>query len=157
MIDVRRIGAGESVAVDEKLTIAMAPGFGVGDTADVAVAGCLTNMDKHFALEARGECDISAVCSLCLAPVDVSAKFQIMETFVEEDGGEDDIIFTDKMIDLTPAVQRNLLLNLPMKILCKADCAGLCPKCGHDLNKGACDCEPEINENFRQLLQLFEE
>jgi len=156
MIDIRRIGAGESVAVDENVAIAIPPGFGVGSDADVSVSGCLTNFGKSFALEAQGKCDIDAVCSLCLTPMRLSVVFQIDEKFVEENPDADDIIFSDKMIDLVPAIERGLYVNLPMKPQCNADCAGLCPNCGHNLNEDSCNCGGVINEQFRQLLQLFE-
>ncbi len=28
-------------------------------------------------------------------------------------------------------------------LLCRPDCAGLCPHCGTNLNDGACDCEED--------------
>jgi uncharacterized protein len=43
-------------------------------------------------------------------------------------------------LDLTPALREQLLLAVPGYPLCREDCAGLCPKCGVDLNEGSCDC-----------------
>ncbi|MDH5566635.1 MAG: DUF177 domain-containing protein [Myxococcales bacterium] len=37
-------------------------------------------------------------------------------------------------------------LALPVKPLCREDCAGLCARCGADLNQGACGCE-QIAQN----------
>ena len=44
------------------------------------------------------------------------------------------------VLDLTEAIRQYALLAIPMKPLCREDCAGLCPNCGHNLNQGACDC-----------------
>lgn len=44
------------------------------------------------------------------------------------------------LLDLTEAIRQYALLASPMKPLCREDCAGLCPNCGHNLNQGACDC-----------------
>jgi uncharacterized protein len=44
------------------------------------------------------------------------------------------------ILDLTEAVRQYALLAIPMKALCKKDCAGLCPTCGKNLNEGRCDC-----------------
>lgn len=44
------------------------------------------------------------------------------------------------VLDLTEAVRQYALLAIPMKPLCKEDCAGLCPFCGHNLNRGPCGC-----------------
>ena len=38
-------------------------------------------------------------------------------------------------------------LGLPVKPLCRDDCAGLCARCGSDLNQGACDCEEVAPES----------
>jgi uncharacterized protein len=46
-------------------------------------------------------------------------------------------------IDLTEAIRQYALLTVPMKALCKQDCAGLCPRCGQNLNQGKCDCPAE--------------
>jgi len=50
------------------------------------------------------------------------------------------------VIDLTEAIRQYALLAIPMKPLCRGDCAGLCPNCGHNLNQGACDCSPQETE-----------
>ncbi len=42
----------------------------------------------------------------------------------------------DELLDLSAWAHDALVLNLPDKILCRADCAGLCPVCGADLNAG---------------------
>jgi len=47
------------------------------------------------------------------------------------------------ILDLTEAVRQYALLRVPMKPLCREDCAGLCPRCGHDLNRGPCGCPPQ--------------
>ena len=47
------------------------------------------------------------------------------------------------ILDLTEAVRQYALLALPMKPLCRQDCAGLCPTCGHNLNQGGCGCPPQ--------------
>ncbi len=38
------------------------------------------------------------------------------------------------------ALKDNLILNLPLKLLCRDDCRGICPGCGTDLNKRVCSC-----------------
>ncbi len=50
------------------------------------------------------------------------------------------------VIDLTEAIRQYALLAIPMKPLCRGDCAGLCPNCGHNLNQGPCDCSPQETE-----------
>lgn len=43
--------------------------------------------------------------------------------------------------DLNPIILDSILLNLPIKRLCKQSCLGLCLKCGQDLNIKSCQCK----------------
>lgn len=47
------------------------------------------------------------------------------------------------MIDIGEDVRQFLLLALPLKMLCKEDCLGLCPICGTNRNKSTCSCITE--------------
>jgi len=156
MIDVRKIQPNESIAIDTTVEIAMPKGFDAADTA-VTVAGRLRSTGINiFALDAQADCLLKSACSRCLRPMELQLSFHINENYVEqEEAGDEDIGFSDHSIDIVPAVERNLFLNIPMKPLCDGDCAGLCSKCGANLNNGDCDCEGEINEQFRDLLQYF--
>ena len=158
MIDIRKIRPGESVAVEEKIAIHIPPGFGVAGGSVVVVAGRLANMGKTFAFEGNGKCRVSAECALCLEPVAVELVYLINESFAEAEAATDEeISFSDKMIDLLPAIERNLFTNIPMKVVCSRSCAGLCLKCGKNLNDGECDCKTEGNEHFQQLSRFFDD
>ena len=43
-------------------------------------------------------------------------------------------------VDLSDVVREELALEVPGFVLCRDDCAGLCPRCGADLNAGPCAC-----------------
>jgi uncharacterized protein len=49
-------------------------------------------------------------------------------------------------IDLTEAIRQYSLMAVPMKALCNENCAGLCPKCGKNLNLGKCDCPADASD-----------
>jgi uncharacterized protein len=53
------------------------------------------------------------------------------------------IIYEDANLDLAPLARENFLLEIPIQVLCRSDCRGLCSQCGQDLNAGPCDCEDE--------------
>ena len=64
--------------------------------------------------------------------------------------------YEGESIKLAELLRDQLLLLVPVKPLCKADCAGLCPSCGKDLNEGACACAPEhIDPRLAVLGQLL--
>jgi uncharacterized protein len=61
------------------------------------------------------------------------------------------------LLDLTEAIRQDILVSLPMIPICREDCAGLCPQCGHDLNLGPCDCKPvEVDSRFSVLEKLLQ-
>lgn len=43
-------------------------------------------------------------------------------------------------IDLTPIICEQIILQVPIKVLCHPECKGLCPQCGTNLNDSSCDC-----------------
>ncbi|MDP6669537.1 MAG: DUF177 domain-containing protein [Candidatus Krumholzibacteria bacterium] len=71
--------------------------------------------------------------------------------------GEDVIIlpYESQEVDLLAPLREALLLALPLQLLCRDDCAGLCPHCGQDLNQGSCDCEKDPGDSrWGPLLEL---
>jgi DUF177 domain-containing protein len=52
--------------------------------------------------------------------------------------------FDGRTIDLDPIVREQVLLALPVSVVCKDDCKGLCPRCGQDLNEAECGCERKV-------------
>lgn len=61
---------------------------------------------------------------------EVGASFELDEIDAEP--------FDGKTIELDPIVREQLLLALPVTVVCKEDCRGLCAKCGQDLNEKDC-------------------
>ncbi|MBM3289659.1 MAG: DUF177 domain-containing protein, partial [Candidatus Hydrogenedentes bacterium] len=55
---------------------------------------------------------------------------------------EDDaaVPFDGVTIDLLPTVWEEVVLAMPAKVLCKDECAGMCPRCGANLNRETCGC-----------------
>jgi uncharacterized protein len=47
---------------------------------------------------------------------------------------------SDPVINLEPDIREEIIIDYPLKPLCKPDCKGLCPKCGRNLNEGNCSC-----------------
>ncbi len=56
-----------------------------------------------------------------------------------EEGEEYLLVDGDAALDLDRMVRDALLLDVPVRVLCRPDCAGLCPVCGRDRNAGPCD------------------
>jgi uncharacterized protein len=75
-----------------------------------------------------------------LPPPDESGAFTIDERHI---------------LDLTEAIRQYKVMALPMKPLCREECAGICPTCGKNLNEGPCDCpSDEADPRWAELLKL---
>ncbi len=48
----------------------------------------------------------------------------------------------DPLLDLAETFRAAVLLEVPIKNVCRGDCRGLCPVCGADRNAVPCSCEP---------------
>lgn len=89
-------------------------------------------------------------CDRCLEEFDqkLKADFQLIYSKQVRHQFKDDVYrFLDEStveIDLSDDVRENLLLVLPMKHICKEECAGLCSQCGINLNYDACECDQKI-------------
>ncbi len=101
----------------------------------------------------RGECD------RCLTPILAELPLQLEELYsypvassVEFSIGE------DGMLDLAPLLRAEVLIASASGLFCKADCRGLCPRCGASLNEGDCGCELEdVDPRLAALRQLLDE
>ena len=80
--------------------------------------------------------DISGECGRCLAPVSRRIATEKFQFFVETPAGVE-------VCDISEEVRTEITLALPMNLLCREDCRGLCPECGADLNVGKCFCKPK--------------
>lgn len=56
-------------------------------------------------------------------------------------------------IDLRDDVRQTVILSVPLKLLCREDCRGLCPRCGMNLNTTACACKEEATDSRWQGLK----
>lgn len=67
-----------------------------------------------------------------------SSKSKVL---TDAEGEHEDVsfgAFDGKVVDLRPLLREELILALPMRFLCSAECKGLCLECGQNLNLGLC-------------------
>lgn len=62
----------------------------------------------------------------------------------------------ETLLDTEPLLIEQIHLGIPMKPLCKDDCAGICSECGANLNAGSCGCGPKIDPRWAALGKLSE-
>lgn len=96
------------------------------------------------------------VCDRCTEPVSVRIEKEFHAALVPRDHGpaetrdlelhgEDlEIGFYDGGgIDVADIFWEQVALALPVKVLCRDDCLGVCPRCGADRNRAVCSCREE--------------
>ena len=86
------------------------------------------------------KCKIVGECARCVKQVESDWSCEISAVYAVTRQDEDDYLYSNGRLDLTPAVVDTLITSLPTVIYCKDDCKGLCPICGKNLNDGLCDC-----------------
>lgn len=91
-------------------------------------------------------------CARCLEPLtqDVKREFDLLYRPQGADAGRDELSVTDaeaeigyyvgEGISLDDVIREQILLAVPVKVTCRADCKGLCPHCGKNLNQATCSC-----------------
>jgi uncharacterized protein len=108
-------------------------------------------------LEGTVEAATSASCARCAEDFASSARrgFRYVLTArsvgagLDQDLRPEDLEFTlydGEEVDLTPLIREQVLLALAERPLCREDCAGLCARCGANLNLGRCDCRVETGD-----------
>jgi uncharacterized protein len=88
-----------------------------------------------YALRLRFEAALAGPCMRCLEPAE--PVFSVDAREVSQAGETDELAspyVEHGILDLRAWARDALALALPTKLLCRADCAGLCPVCGADLN-----------------------
>jgi uncharacterized protein len=133
----------------------------------VHLSGEVRPHGEMYSISGHCSADGPLACSRCLEPVpwkfDEKFSFEYrppssapLESDTGLDDGELDVAFLQgNELDLAELAAEQVLLAMPMRILCQSSCAGLCPRCGANLNNVAdCGCEPEVDPRWGTLADL---
>lgn len=134
------------------------------------VKGALSikKIDDEVLMEGTMEAVAELECSRCLKKYSTNVKLDISTTYrplkdldgegiheIKED--ELDIgFYSDNELDILDVIREQIVLNMPIKLLCDDACKGICPKCGKHLNLGDCNCsKDEVDPRFEILKKIF--
>jgi uncharacterized protein len=104
-------------------------------------------------IDGKVDARLELVCSRCGKPCayEAGSVFQLdlnpVQSLTEEEENElrpDELeieFYRGDIIDLSGLLREQMLLQVPMKPLCKDDCLGLCQFCGQDMNESRCGCD----------------
>jgi uncharacterized protein len=110
-----------------------------------------------FALRLRFSARLHGPCMRCLEPAE--PEFHVDSREISQPGAGDELqspyVKGTGELDLRAWTQDALSLAVPDQILCRPDCAGLCPKCGADLNEDPDHRhEPEPDNRWAKLSEI---
>jgi uncharacterized protein len=156
------IGSTREYKIDETIDI-----LGDGKSHKIQGKCNLLRLQTSLLVKCALNTEVELTCSRCLSKFRYPLKIKFEEEFLptidilsgtplppsEESGAF--TIDEQHILDLTEAVRQYSLLAIPMKTLCKKDCAGLCPTCGKNLNEGKCNCPKDnIDPRWSKLAEL---
>ena len=136
---------------------------------ELALAGGVRLMRTNRGILVTGSIAAEAIleCDRCLesVPFDLSFEFEeLYQPTVDMASGrfvmpeeEDEALWINEhhVLDLSEVLRQDLLVAIPMTVLCRDDCRGLCTTCGRNLNEGPCECPQEPDPRWSALKDLL--
>jgi uncharacterized protein len=131
-------------------------------------SGSVVKAHPGYRLEAELHYGQTLACCRCLKPhdrsVDSSVDLVVLVRPPEPEAGEVELKASDlgilalesETLDTEPILLEQLELNIPMRALCRDDCAGLCPHCGADRNERPDCCDTKNIDPRWQALEDLE-
>jgi len=113
---------------------------------------------KDMRLSGELSTRVEVACARCLEPVqqDVKRDFDLLYRPLGADAGREEtpVAGTEAEISyyegegllLEDVLREQVLLAVPVKVICRQDCKGLCPQCGANLNFAKCSCSEPLED-----------
>lgn len=131
----------------------------------------IVHTDKDIVrLDCRVSLKVIRTCSRCLENVDCIYDLSIdrrinvkkHEVYIDDTSEADEISYIeDCNLDVDRLILDELFTVIPMNVLCKEDCKGICKVCGTNLNKSTCDCDQTVPDPrmavFSDIFNQFKE
>ena len=120
----------------------------------------LVHVHNHILVHGKILVDVTLECIRCLAPVKHTLEVELQERFRPppiHDSSSEQIfpIGNEGYIDLGPVLRELIIVGIPMHVLCRPDCKGLCSECGQNLNTAPCECQPDTIDSRLAVLQTL--
>lgn len=146
------VGAAMDLAIDEANQV-------LGDFKVDFVRGQLRLTRANRRILAKGvlHTAVDTECVRCLTPFQLKLKLQV-EEIIALSPAADPIYFVDESgwLSLLQPLREQILLAMPIQVLCRPNCKGLCNQCGQNLNDGPCGCDAgDIDPRLAALKSLL--
>lgn len=120
--------------------------------------------ERELIVNLRLQAKVLLACSRCLRDFAYSLRSETCVVYTWKDmpeqwDEEETSVFAihpeQKEIDLKDHVMESLILEIPMKPVCREDCKGLCLRCGSDRNVQPCHCTQPVADSRWNRLRDF--
>jgi uncharacterized protein len=109
----------------------------------------VTRASTGTVFELRFGARVHGPCQRCLADAVVERSIAAREYQADDPASSDELktpYLAEQRLDLSAWARDALALDLPDQVLCRPECAGLCPVCGQDLNVEPHEHEQEVGD-----------
>jgi uncharacterized protein len=126
----------------------------------LSLRGRLTRSGDDYLLMAHLGGTLDSTCGRCLEPAHIKLDSSMTVTFVPADDDEEldedgEVVgFAGNEIDVSDEVRDEILLAIPLQVLCQESCRGLCSVCGGNRNAVPCDCEAQQRQAASRFAAL---
>lgn len=144
MLNLQKLLDGSVPSIDFSLTIDNCDFIDDSVSGSAVAKGVITNHSGLILLEGYVTPSLCVACARCGKEFAYSQEIPLNAKITDKLANEDEdefLLMVDQSIDLDDLVRSALILEAPVRYLCREDCKGLCPKCGADLNLGSCSCD----------------
>ena len=120
----------------------------------------VTRASSGTVVELALDVSLEGPCFRCLQDAELALQLRLREYEATKPESDDERMeyLDDDRLDLSAWAHDAIALALPDKILCRADCAGLCPVCGKDLNTEPHEhAEERVDPRWEKLSELRQE
>ena len=123
----------------------------------IELRATIDRRDDDLNLKAEISSAAELLCDRCLSTFQHKIAAKINLYFSNKlSRFEDDIKplnLNNQIIDLSKEIRSAFVLTLPIKLLCKESCKGLCPTCGVNWNEGICSCHSNKSDSRWEKLK----
>ncbi len=107
-------------------------GFDMKFVGDIRIVATFIRSVGFISVDARVGLERDITCSRCLASSCQAVTIDFRKNYPLSE--------LHDYLEIDQDIREEVLLNFPMRVLCKPDCKGLCPACAVNLNVETCRC-----------------
>ena len=153
--DVERLSGDQVITFEDS--------FGKRSRANCHIDLTIERHGDAYHVEGQTAGSFTTSCHKCLEAVtfEVNPSFKLLiqrggERWDDEET-EDEYLYVpegETEVSIEQQIYENVIVNIPIRIVCSEECRGLCPTCGANLNNSTCACKPAVDARWDALREL---